>query len=161
VLNHLPRPLAWLFALAFVALSVWCLTTTPPPIKIAKHGSYTDARLYHDIAAEVAKGRPYHQAAAELHRAHHYPLKPFVTMRPPTEMEIAARVGWKGVQAICFVLLVAAIFNWAILFENELLLVERIGVGFAVAVAGTIISSDWLLACRNIRQGFASRWPSR
>jgi hypothetical protein len=108
-------------------------SVTPPPIKTAKKGGYTDARLYHDIAAEVAKGKPYHQAAAELHRAHHYPLKPFVTMRPPTEMEIAAFIGWKGFQKLCILMLVAAIFTWAIAHEGRLTGIERFLAGAAVA----------------------------
>ena len=140
MLSRLPRPLAVLVALALVALSAWCLTVTPPPIKTAKKGGYTDARLYHDIASEVAAGKPYHQAAAELHRAHHYPLRPFFTMRPPTEMQIAAHIGWKGVQKICFGLLVAAIFGWMVAFEGRLTWAERIGMGAGVVAAGTIIS---------------------
>lgn len=153
MLSRLPRPIAVLVALALVALSAWCLTVTPPPIKTAKKGGYTDARLYHDIASQVAAGKPYHQAAAELHRAHHYPLRPFFTMRPPTEMQIAAHIGWKGVQKICFGLLVGAIFGWMIAFEGRLTWAERIGMGAAVVTAGTIISQDWLLALQEYPAG--------
>ncbi|ODU84463.1 MAG: hypothetical protein ABT10_03610 [Novosphingobium sp. SCN 63-17] len=66
-----------------LAVTAWCFSVTPPPIKTAKKGGYTDGRLYHDIAAQVAQGKPYHQAAAELHRAHRYPLKPFFTIARP------------------------------------------------------------------------------
>ncbi|RVU06343.1 hypothetical protein EOE18_05835 [Novosphingobium umbonatum] len=153
MLNRLPRPLAMLFALLLVALSAWCLTATPPPIKTAKKGGYTDGRLYHDISSEVAKGRPYHLAAAELHRAHHYPLKPFITMRPPTEMVITAHIGWKGFQKICIVLLVASIFTWAIAYENRLNWLERIAMGAGVAAAGSSVSSDWLMALQEYPAG--------
>ncbi len=153
MLARLPRPAAILFAILLVALSVWCLTTTPPPIKTAGKGGYTDARLYHDIAAAVAKGAPYHQAAAELHRAHHYPLKPFVTMRPPTEIVLAANIGWKGFQKLCVVMLIAGIFGWVIAFEGRLLWLERIGLGVAIAAGGSVVSSDWLMALQEYPAG--------
>lgn len=153
MLSRLPRPAAILFALLMIAVSAWCFSVTPPPIKTAKKGGYTDARLYHDIAAQVAQGRPYHQAAAELHRAHHYPLKPFFTMRPPTEMEIAAHIGWKGFQKLCIVMLVAAIFTWAIAHEGRLTGVERFLAGAAVAAGGTAVSSDWLMALQEYPAG--------
>jgi hypothetical protein len=79
-------------------LIAWCLTTSPPPIRVAKKGGYTDVRLYHDIAAQVAKGRSFYAATAELHRAHHYPLKPFVAVRQPTEVVFAAHFGWVAVR---------------------------------------------------------------
>jgi len=169
VLSYLPRPFAALFTLALLLLSAWCLTTTPPPIKTAKKGGYTDARLYHDITTQVAQGKPYHQAAAEMHRAHHYPLRPFVTMRPPTEMEIAAAIGWKGIQALCYLLLVAAIFCWASAFEGQLLWLERIAIGAAVVAGGTSISSAWILAlqeypaglCIGVALACAIGWPGR
>jgi hypothetical protein len=158
VISYLSRPFALVFTLCLLALSVWCLTTTPPPIKTAKrdkHGvlGYTDARLYHDIASAVAKGEPYHAAAAKLHRAHHYPLRPFVTMRPPTEMVMAAHIGWKGFQGICFALLVGGIFGWVMAYEGRLLWPERIGMGVAVAVGGSFIASDWILALQEYPAG--------
>lgn len=153
MLARLPRPAAILFALLVLALGAWCFSVTPPPIKTAKKGGYTDARLYNDIAAEVAKGRPYHQAAAELHRAHHYPLKPFFTMRPPTEIEIAARIGWPGVQKLCFLMLIAGIFTWAIAHEGRLSGIERFLVGAAVAMGGTSIASARLMALQEYPAG--------
>lgn len=158
MLNHLPRPLAALVSLLIVALSVWCLVTTPPPIKTAKRNkqgvlSYTDARLYHDISAAVAKGEPYHAAAARLHREHHYPLRPFVTMRPPTEMVLAAKIGWGGVQKMCFGLLVGAIFGWVVAFEGRITWPERIGMGAAIATGGSFIASEWLLALQEYPAG--------
>jgi hypothetical protein len=169
MLARMPRPLAILFAFALVLLSAWCLTTTPPPIKTAKKGGYTDARLYHDIAAQVAQGRPYHAAAAQLHREHHYPLRPFVTMRPPTEIVMAALIGWKGIQKLCFALLVGAIFCWVVAFEGRLLWLERVAIGVAVATGGSAISSDWLMAlqeypaglCIGVALALAVGWPGR
>ena len=41
-------------------------------------------------------------------------------MRPPTEMVMAAHIGWKGIQAICFTLLVGGIFGWMVAFDGRL-----------------------------------------
>jgi len=114
MLARLPRPAAWLVLLLWLAASVWCLSTKPPPIKIGKKGGYTDLRLYHDIAAAVAKGQPYHAAAAALHRAHNYPLKPFFTMRLPTLTELAVAVGWGAVQNIAIAVAFLATVLWVI-----------------------------------------------
>ena len=53
-------------ALLFLMASAWCFTATPPPIKVAKKGGYTDVHLYQDISAAVKAGQPYHAAAATL-----------------------------------------------------------------------------------------------
>ncbi len=105
------RVLAVVLAVLVAALAAWCLTASPPPIKVAKKGGYTDVKLYHDMAAQVAKGENYYPAAATLHRAHHYPLKPFMTMRQPTEVVFAATFGWKAALAV---LLNASAATWVL-----------------------------------------------
>ena len=146
MIARLPRPAAILFAVLLAALGFWCLTTQPPPIKVAKRGGYTDVRLYHDVAKQVATGKPYHQAAAELHRAHHYPLKPFVTMRPPTLVVAAAAIGWKNLQMVAIGLLFAGLFAWVVAFEGQLHWAERVLVGIAVAAGGGSVVNEGLLA---------------
>ncbi len=145
MLDKLPRPVAALFALLLLMASIWCLTATPPPIKVAKRGGYTDVHLYHDIAKATAKGEPYHQAAAEMQRAHHYPLKPFFTMRLPTLNWLVVRIGWHGVQKIAFCALFASIFTWVIALEATLLAIERIAIAIALAAgSGAIMDADIL-----------------
>ena len=146
MIARLPRPAAIVFALILAALSVWCLTTQPPPIKVAKKGGYTDVRLYHDIAKQVATGKPYHQAAAELQRAHHYPLKPFVTMRPPTLVVAAANFGWRNLQHFAQALVLLAMFAWVMAFEGKLHWAERVGVAIAVPAGGGFVMAQGLLA---------------
>ena len=153
MLNRLPRPAALLFALVLLVMSIWCLTATPPPIKIAKKGGYTDVHLYHDIAAATAKGKPYHQAAAEAQRAHHYPLKPFLTMRLPTLNWLAVQFGWRGVQKIAFCALFAAIFAWVIALEGTLHGLERIGIAIALAAGGGSIADPAILALHEYLAG--------
>lgn len=146
MLNRLSRPSAVIFALLLLVMSIWCLTATPPPIKVAKRGGYTDVHLYHDIAAATAKGVPYHQAAAEAQRAHHYPLKPFVTMRLPTLNWLVVHFGWHGLQKIAVCALFAGIFAWVIALEETLYGLERIGIGIALAAGGSSIVDADILA---------------
>ncbi len=146
MIARLSPPFAALLAVAMVLLSLWCLTTQPPPIKLAAKGGYTDVKLYHDITRAVVAGKPYHQAAAELHRAHNYPLKPFVTMRLPTLTELAATIGWHGLQRLAMGLVTLSIFLWVIATEEQLHVVERVAAGFAVLAGGSMVTDLGLLA---------------
>ncbi|MDP9057044.1 MAG: hypothetical protein M3N34_06930 [Pseudomonadota bacterium] len=163
------RPVAVLFTVLLLVMSIWCLTATPPPIKLAKKGGYTDVHLYHDIAAATARGEPYHQAAAEMQRAHHYPLKPFVTMRLPTLNWLAVHFGWRGVQRLAFCVLFAAIMAWVIALEDTLHWIERIGVAIALAAGGGSIVDVDILALHEYLSGLflalalagVFGWPQR
>ncbi len=169
MLNRLSRPVAVLFVALLLVMSLWCVTTKPPPIRVAKKGGYTDVHLYHDIAAAVAKGEPYHQAAAEMQRAHHYPLKPFVTMRLPTLNWLAVEFGWRGVQKIAFAALFAAILCWVVAVEDTLHWTERIGIGIALAAGGSSIVDPGILALHEYLSGIflalalagVFGWPQR
>ena len=167
MLARLPRPFAVLFAALLIAASVWCLTTQPPPIRVAAKGGYTDVHLYHDIAAEVVKGVPYHQAAAAMHRLHHYPLKPFVTMRLPTLVEMGAVLGWQGVQALAYVLAFIAIFAWFFALEGRIHWIEQFLVSAAVGTGAAMVSNRGLMAMHEywgglfiaIALALRLRWP--
>ncbi len=153
MLSRLPRPVAVIFALLLLGMSIWCLTAKPPPIKVAKKGGYTDVHLYHDIAAAVAKGEPYHQAAAEMQRAHHYPLKPFFTMRLPTLNWLAVHFGWRGIQKIAVCLLFGGIFAWMVALEGSLHWSERVGAAVALFAGGSQIVDADLLALHEYLAG--------
>ena len=146
MIERLPRPAAALLAVLILVLCAWCLTTRPPPIKLAPKGGYTDVMLYKDITKAVAAGKPYHQAAAELHRAHYYPLKPFFTMRLPTLTVMAAKLGWGGLQNIAYGLVGIGIFLWVLALPEPFSAAERAGAGFAVAVGGSMVTNIGLLA---------------
>ena len=146
MLARLPRPFAILAILLLVAASVWCLTTQPPPIRVAKKGGYTDVHLYQDITREIVAGKPYHQAAAEMQRLHHYPLKPFITMRLPTLAEMAALIGWRGVQFVAYGLAFAGIFLWVIALEGGSNWVERGLVALALGTGAAMVSNRGLMA---------------
>ena len=93
MLERLPRPLALLVLGLLLLAGAWCFVSPAQAPDVAEAGGYTDFQLYADITAKVAAGTPYHQAAAEVQRAHGYPLRPFVTMRPPALFVLAARLG--------------------------------------------------------------------
>ncbi|MBW8783951.1 MAG: hypothetical protein JF593_04815 [Novosphingobium sp.] len=167
MLARLPRPFAWLLLAALLLAIAWCLWVTPPPVRIAHSGGYTDFHLYRDVAAAVARGEPYHRAAAALHRAHHYPLKPFFTMRLPTLVEAAAWLGWPTLQAISVALLVANVFAWIVAFEDRLPLIERLAIGGAVAFGGSMVADSVLTALHeqwaglllSLALALRIRWP--
>ncbi|HZU62402.1 MAG TPA: hypothetical protein VFF98_01865 [Novosphingobium sp.] len=135
MLARLPRPLLLLITLAILAISAWCLTIKPPPIRVAKKGGYTDVHLYKDITEGMRQGQTYYQAAVATQRAHHYPLKPFITVRPPTLVWLAAHLGWRGVDAIAGVLVFIAALCWFGASEIGLSFAERLGITTVVAGA--------------------------
>jgi hypothetical protein len=153
MIERLPRPAAALLAVLILVLSAWCLTTTPPPVKLAPKGGYTDVMLYKDITKAVAAGKPYHQAAAELHRAHYYPLKPFFTMRLPTLSVLAADLGWAGLQKVAFALVTLAVFLWVIAPPAPIGTAERVFAGIGVAAGGSVVTQITLLALHEFWAG--------
>ena len=168
MLARLPRSAAIAFLIAVVAACVWCIAITPPPIKVAKKGGYTDVHLYHDIADAVAKGQPYHAAAAALHRAHHYPLKPFFTMRLPTLTEMGAHLGWFWTGKIAFAAAFLAAALWVIAWmegnapppgaaaaSRHFHLGEAVVVGLAVGFGGWQVSNTGLMALHEYWGGLA------
>lgn len=74
----------------------------------------TDLGLYEDIAARVAGGDSYYQAAAEEHRRGGHPLFPFYTVRPPLLAWITAFLGPDGARALAVVLVLLGAFAWSI-----------------------------------------------
>lgn len=52
-----------------------------------------DFALYRAIAQRISEGQGYYAAAVAEHRRRSYPLKPFVTVRPPTLAFIQGRLG--------------------------------------------------------------------
>lgn len=154
MLARLPRSAAILLILVLLGIAAWFTLLPGAPVKMAtKPAQYTDMKLYHDIVAEMVKGKPYHQAASELHRAHFYPLRPFFAMRPPTLAEAAAQFGWHNLQVAAFGLMLALVFVWAIATEGLLHWSERILVALAVATGGAAIANANLMAMHELWAG--------
>jgi hypothetical protein len=80
-------PKAWLAVLMLVVVGLTSVSFTLPNSHFATYAKskedYSDVQLYRDIAGRVSKGESYYDAAAAEQRLHGYPLRPFITMRPP------------------------------------------------------------------------------
>jgi MFS family permease len=152
MIARLPRSAAIIQALIFAAVTVWCLTVPPAPLVAASAGDYTDVQLYRDIAGAVAQGTPYYQAAAQIQRAHRYPLKPFVTVRPPTLAWWAATAGWRGVQITAMAIALAGLIGW-IIGSAGLRPAERAGVVAVVALGCGPLLSPAVLALHECLAG--------
>lgn len=169
MLARLPRPLALLVIALFAGLIAWFLLAPAPAVDVATAGQYTDLQLFHDITARVAAGEPYHQAAAALHRAHNYPLRPFFTMREPTLYVAAARFGWGALQNLALLLMVANIVAWVGALPGRLHWTERLGATAGVAIGALAVVSQSLLAmseiwvglCVSLALALTLRWPER
>lgn len=126
--------------LAFVSLA---LTTSCKPASAGIDGpppqlksNYGDKRLYRDIAARVAAGQSYYQAAPALQRAHGYPLKPALTVRPPSLIWAAAAIGWERLRlAACGLVLVAGL-AWFTAIKARTTAVEGLVAGVLCAATG-------------------------
>lgn len=73
----------------------------------------SDYRLYQGIAAQVRAGRPYYAAAIEAQRKHHYPVRPFFTVRLPTLSWLVAGLSPMGAQALLLLLAVVTVKAWS------------------------------------------------
>lgn len=109
---RLPRwaaRLVLMLAAALIAYGVAASLAAPPAAAPHATGSMShDADLYRAVADRVARGEGYYAAAAAEQRARDYPLKPFVTVRPPLLAEATALAGGPATMAIMLDLLVLA-----------------------------------------------------
>mgnify|MGYP000154942903 CR=1 FL=1 len=170
MLERLPRPLALALAALLAAACAWCLTLPASPPAQTPGNPYTDLMLYRDIAEAVRGGTPYHQAAAELQRAHGYPTRPFITMREPTLYIIAARLGWDTLRYAALALVLANIAAWTTALPRTLSPLERVGAAAGIALGSAAIVSTPLLAATELwcglllalalalRLGWRERW---
>ena len=163
----------WTLLLAAVLLAVGAtplgsLLERPVP---PKAGQYGDKHLYRDIADEVRGGTPYYRAAAELHRAHHYPLKPGITVRLPTLAVIAARTGWQWLRGLAFALLGATALAWFHALRDKANLPERLGAAALILGSAGMLTGDpmiiherwaglFLALALALRMGWREAWPA-
>jgi hypothetical protein len=78
--------------LGLLGVGLWDTLAVPPPVKppvvLTKvHGVWkrppTDSDFYRKVIADVKAGAPYYPAAVHDQRVGHYPLHPFIAVRPP------------------------------------------------------------------------------
>ena len=75
-------------------------------------GLVGDHALYSRIRDRVEAGEPYYAAAAAEHRANHYPLRPFMTVRLPTLAHIMAAIGPRASTWLAIAIGIVAIIAW-------------------------------------------------
>ena len=133
---RLPRPLAMLVAALFLVAAAWCLLTPPGKVSKAAPGHYTDMMLYRDIVTAMQSGKGYYLAATDAQRAHHYPTRPFVTVREPTLYWLAEQVGWARLNRIEKGLLLAIVLTWAFALPAPIHLAEKLAAAALIAAGG-------------------------
>ncbi len=135
MLARLPRPLAILVAALFLGACAWCLATPPGKVSKAAKGHYTDMMLFRDIVMQVQAGKDYYHAATDLQRAHHYPTRPFVTVREPTLYLAAAELGWPWLNQAEKVLAGLVVLIWLLALPPPVMWLEKLAAAGCVAVA--------------------------
>ena len=109
--------------LIFIGLNVVMprLASTPFPVKPAVQTAQSAAKpaedgkdllLYRAINQRVINGENYYVVATSEHRDRNYPLKPFVTVRPPTLALLAGIIGPYGLNAVLWALMAATVYVW-------------------------------------------------
>ena len=91
-----PRWAAIGMLLGTFALITYGVTAPPFPMPTLVSGSdstRSDLALYGAVLNRVTAGEDYYQAAASEQRARGYPLRPFVTVRPPVFTQLAVAAG--------------------------------------------------------------------
>ncbi|OYW45752.1 MAG: hypothetical protein B7Z08_01810 [Sphingomonadales bacterium 32-68-7] len=100
------------------------------------HSRYRDIDLYAQIHARVAAGEGYYAAALAEQRAHGYPTRPAVTVRPPTTAWGTALFGLQGWRIVAVLLLFGGVIAWLGALAPGTLAWERIAAAVLLAGAG-------------------------
>ena len=136
MLAQLSRPYAILVAVFFLVATAWCLSTPPGHVSKAAKGHYTDMMLFRDIVKEVQSGKDYYHAATDMQRAHHYPTRPFVTVREPALYLAGAAFGWDWLNLAEKVLYGAIIVLWLFALPAPIMWAEKLVAAGLIAAAG-------------------------
>ena len=140
-LRDLPRPAAAaLLGLIVLALawSAYAGTAAPLDLSDGVHtpGQSGDLELYGRIAQRVADGADYYRAALAEQRAHHYPTRPFITVRLPTLAIADAWLGRGPMGLVAVALLLANLLAWYRALEGRAAPIERAAAVLLVALGG-------------------------
>jgi hypothetical protein len=156
MLRLIPIAQARLLAMALFASCVWAAassfandTSTP----ISRSTPYGDLQLYRDIAWNVSKGESYYSAATNLHRKHHYPTAPFVTVRLPTLALAAAALGWTKLHLLLVALLSACAYVWFRRIGKDTTKAEQVGAAVMIICGGILVSQSWAVLHHDLWAG--------
>ena len=98
----------------------------------------SDMALYRSIAERVGAGESYYAVAVAEHRASHFPLHPFVTMRLPTLAEISGHLGPFATGVFLYAIVLAA---WLVVRTRlEKALPEKLALAASAALAVGLVA---------------------
>lgn len=159
-----------------VALMALCLLSpdlrTPAPdaapsptIAIAD----SDLGLYDAIVARMRHGDSYYRAATQEMRARPgYPLRPFVTVRPPLLAEVQATLPHVVTQGLLYLLIVSAALAWVVRITEafpegtaRIVAALLLGGGLFTAIQPFLLPSHELWAALLIALSLGVRRPGR
>ncbi|TNE59228.1 MAG: hypothetical protein EP341_02335 [Sphingomonadales bacterium] len=132
-----------------------------------EHG---DVALYRKIVEQMDAGHGYYESAAALHRRGNYPLKPFITVRPPT---LAFMTHWLGsgvLYVLAGLLVLANLLVWLNL-ERDASLPRRLAIAAIIGLGGAamvgppqiVMHENWSGLLLSLAMGlYLSRnwWPA-
>lgn len=153
--NGLPRPWAAAVLALLAALMLFGVTSgagkerieAAKPDAMRSEGMIGDHALYARILHRVEAGEPYYAAAAAEHRANHYPLRPFMTMRLPTLAWILSITGLQGGVVLMVLLGFATVLTWRrrLMYETELPRYTRFAALLIAANLSQVALAQWVL----------------
>lgn len=94
-----------------------------------------DVALYRKIVAQMNAGHGYYESAAALHRRGNYPLKPFITVRPPTLAFLTHWLGSGVLYVMAGLLVLANLLVWLNL-ERDSSLPRRLAIAAIIGLGG-------------------------
>jgi hypothetical protein len=112
------------------------------PTMAPASGGGSDALFYRQVIDDLAKGRSYYEAAPAQMRKDRFPLRPFVTVRPPLLAVSLARLPNEVARrAALIALAVAVMLAWGLRLR-PLWRAEPLGYGFAMLLLFSGVSPD-------------------
>lgn len=127
-----------------------------------------DLRLYRLIAERVARGDDYYASATALQRANGYPVAPGLTVRLPTLAFLTAWLGLRGIVALNYALVLAALFFTFRRFTREpggqrvaLVATALLLVGLATGMAADFLVLHEVWAAELMVLSFALHRPDK
>lgn len=153
MLKFQSRYRAWL-AIVLIVFGCAAILLNPEASKAppSQALAYTDIALYHDLAQQVGAGAGYYETTMRLQRTHHYPTRPFYTVRHPTLTYLAAAFGWTRLQQALLVLLAIVAGVWLVRLEPATV-AERVATILAIIAGSAAISSPLLVATHELWAG--------
>lgn len=139
-----PRRTLGLIVLALVlALSLGGVVMDRRAMTMAPaSGGGSDALFYRQVIDDLAKGRSYYEAATAEMRKDRFPLRPFVTVRPPLLAVSLARLPNEGVRRAALIgLAVAVVLAWGLRLRR-LWRAEPVGYGFTMLLLVSGVAPD-------------------